>query len=148
MNTLIWIGAAALGVFALSKSKSHNQSGQNQAGTLNPTAAQNAQLVSLNNQSNTFNAQAQQLGLTPQQAQDASDIGLTPQEYADGVLSPASGSADTPYSGDEISQTPADTSASGLYATGDVEATTGAPIYSDDYGSRCILSLNGRPVYF
>jgi hypothetical protein len=98
----------------------------------NPSQAQLNQLNALNQQSADFNAQAQALGLTQQQAQDAYDTGLSPQEYSEGVLN----------------ATPASSSTSGLYHDGEYETTTGAPILYDEMGGRCILSASGVPYYF
>jgi hypothetical protein len=87
-HPLLWLGLLAGGAYLYTKSSSSSSS----SGSLSQQSSAATQLANLQANQGTadaaaqFNAQAQALGLTQTQAQEAYDTGLSPSEYAQGVL--------------------------------------------------------------
>jgi hypothetical protein len=96
MHPLIWIGLAGGAYYLYSKSSSGNLANQSQSATQANNAALSLQGAQASAAAQQFNSEAQSLGLTQDQAQEAYDTGLSPSEYASGVLGSSSGSASGP----------------------------------------------------
>jgi squalene cyclase len=127
-----WLLPALIGggVIAYAISKSSSSSSGNAATNASQTAQYNA--------AQAFDQQAQALGLTQAQAQQAWDIGLTPQEYVDSGMGTSGGSAASATGTAAAQQAVDDIMSSGpigYYGSLPVyQHSSGAPVIIDDTG--------------
>ncbi len=109
------------------------------AGKSSAGALQAAQAAAQSQAAGTYDAQSASLGMTPGQAQAAFDQGLTPSEGAGWSGALAGGAA----GGAAAALATAAMTAGPLTFHGEVEPSTGAPVYRNDRGQPILVDELG-----